>query len=155
MGGLASPGHPTPNSSAQTRVPRLSPLLSPGWSLRDPVAIGTFRRRLRERRAGESLGLPGCHWRPNLPCRAGHRRAAPWDAAPWHHHPNVHSWDPSALRALCPTACPAGSVLHPLLGCFVLSPCPLGSCPCWGCAHWCCTHITVSARNCLAPWWHP
>ena len=40
MGGLASPGHPIPSPSAQTRIPRLSPLLSPGWSRRDPVATG-------------------------------------------------------------------------------------------------------------------
>lgn len=108
-GGLASPGHPTPVPPS-----RRGPLACPLCCLRDG-AVGT---PLRWGRLGAVFGRGGqarvqaclvATGDQTCPAsRAGRRRTALWDTAPWHPYPNASPMGPLCPLSPLPHCLPGG-----------------------------------------------
>lgn len=108
VGGLTSPGHPTPVPPS-----RRGPLACPLCCLRDG-AVGT---PLRWGRLGAVFGRGGqarvqaclvATGDQTCPASRAGRRTALWDTAPWHPHPNASPMGPLCPLSPLPHCLPGG-----------------------------------------------
>lgn len=108
VGGLTSPGHPTPVPPS-----RRGPLACPLCCLRDG-AVGT---PLRWGRLGAVFGRGGqarvqaclvATGDQTCPASRARRRTALWDTAPWHPHPNASPMGPLCPLSPLPHCLPGG-----------------------------------------------